>query len=726
MSIRTKRGLRLDKYIGEGELGIDDSQFSIFHTNNDELEGQPIYNRFASVDHMKAVPPPLTGNYMPPSNIPNIDESQMVYGKKATNSFEIKTTDDSITHNNDSVLFDFSDRSLEPSTNDLKMCDSSVECSRPNHSDHDSTSSVFAPASESRDTIVIANDKQEDFPSVCSIETHVKSSKPLCNKFGSFNKESHFRKHKSVVSKSCYVCGSYLHLIKDCDFHEQTFAKRNAEGKGILGRRPIGKPVNPNRHKPVLLVNKIQFLLVCQTRFLLDSKTQFLLVSQTQFLLDSKTQFLLVRQTQFILIFKYLTAYPKLGLWYPRDSPFDLEAFFDSDYAGAHGDRKSTTGGCQFLGRRIISCQCKKQIIVATSFCEAEYMADASCCGQRFLLLATNSAGWDGFYWWTFIFAVTWFLLVIYYFCWLYTIPAVTYVSAASFVPAGTPIAAGVSTTAGASGSASEATVPIIELLDSPLKDTSIPLDPKTEEQDVPLRKSSRKKSIARRRTLLSPSKSKSAALPFDEDDPEAEFKKYLRQGTYHWAGRADLMVLYGMVSDKYKIERATSIGLGLWSDLRMLITAREDRDASIIWDDQDQWAIRSWRFYALPAIHVLETKAGDIIYTFVDKKWFQIACSSKIQQSQTKGIQRCSWCFKFHIQDPNFAVDTSCCSTLNPHTALMTIYYWKLDNKQVTIQFRGGLLGIVIPTAIVFCSCWKVFISAGVLFLLVVLHCCC
>nr|GFA35368.1 hypothetical protein [Tanacetum cinerariifolium] len=54
-------------------------------------------------------------------------------------------------------------------------------------------------------------------------------------------------------------------------------------------------------------------------------------------------------------IFKYLTAYLKLGLWYPRDSPFDLEAFSDSDYAGALGDRKSTIGGCQFLGRRLIS-----------------------------------------------------------------------------------------------------------------------------------------------------------------------------------------------------------------------------------------------------------------------------------------------------------------------------------------------------------------------------------
>ncbi|GJZ00678.1 putative ribonuclease H-like domain-containing protein [Tanacetum coccineum] len=44
-------------------------------------------------------------------------------------------------------------------------------------------------------------------------------------------------------------------------------------------------------------------------------------------------------------IFRYLKGHPKLGLWYPRDSPFDLEAFSDSDYAGASLDRKSTTEG---------------------------------------------------------------------------------------------------------------------------------------------------------------------------------------------------------------------------------------------------------------------------------------------------------------------------------------------------------------------------------------------
>ncbi|GJV73461.1 putative ribonuclease H-like domain-containing protein [Tanacetum coccineum] len=81
-------------------------------------------------------------------------------------------------------------------------------------------------------------------------------------------------------------------------------------------------------------------------------------------------------------IFKYLKGQPKLGLWYPKDSPFQLEAYSDSDYAGSHGDRKSTTGGCQFLGRRLISWQCKKQTIVATSSKEAEYVAAASCCAQ--------------------------------------------------------------------------------------------------------------------------------------------------------------------------------------------------------------------------------------------------------------------------------------------------------------------------------------------------------
>nr|GEW11243.1 hypothetical protein [Tanacetum cinerariifolium] len=85
-------------------------------------------------------------------------------------------------------------------------------------------------------------------------------------------------------------------------------------------------------------------------------------------------------------IFRYLKGHPKLGLWYPKDSPFDLVAYSDSDYGGATKDRKSTTRGCQFLGRRLILWQCKKQTIVATSTTKAEYVAAASGCGQVILI----------------------------------------------------------------------------------------------------------------------------------------------------------------------------------------------------------------------------------------------------------------------------------------------------------------------------------------------------
>nr|GEX28427.1 putative ribonuclease H-like domain-containing protein [Tanacetum cinerariifolium] len=79
-------------------------------------------------------------------------------------------------------------------------------------------------------------------------------------------------------------------------------------------------------------------------------------------------------------IFRYLKGKLHLGLWYPKDSPFNLVAYSDSDYAGASLERKSTTGRCQFLGCRLIFWQCKKQTVVATSSTEVEYVAAASCC----------------------------------------------------------------------------------------------------------------------------------------------------------------------------------------------------------------------------------------------------------------------------------------------------------------------------------------------------------
>ncbi|GJS66924.1 retrovirus-related pol polyprotein from transposon TNT 1-94 [Tanacetum coccineum] len=74
----------------------------------------------------------------------------------------------------------------------------------------------------------------------------------------------------------------------------------------------------------------------------------FAVCACTRFQVTSKTSHLLAVKR----IFRYLKGKPTLGLWYSRDSPFELVAYTDSDYTGATQDRKSTTGGCQFLGNR--------------------------------------------------------------------------------------------------------------------------------------------------------------------------------------------------------------------------------------------------------------------------------------------------------------------------------------------------------------------------------------
>ncbi|KAJ9565428.1 hypothetical protein OSB04_001394 [Centaurea solstitialis] len=91
-------------------------------------------------------------------------------------------------------------------------------------------------------------------------------------------------------------------------------------------------------------------------------------------------------------IFKYLKGQPRLGLWYPNDSSFDLVAYTDSDYGGANLDRKSTSGGCQFLGGRLVSWQCKKQTTVSQSTTEAEDIAASQYCSQTPIYIDNNSA----------------------------------------------------------------------------------------------------------------------------------------------------------------------------------------------------------------------------------------------------------------------------------------------------------------------------------------------
>ncbi|GJR31461.1 putative ribonuclease H-like domain-containing protein [Tanacetum coccineum] len=82
--------------------------------------------------------------------------------------------------------------------------------------------------------------------------------------------------------------------------------------------------------------------------------------------------------------------------WYKTLSTYLLDMGFyrDSDYAGASLDRKFTTRGCQFLGSRLISWQCKKQTVVANSTTEAEYIAASHYCGQIQVAVPSAKKPW--------------------------------------------------------------------------------------------------------------------------------------------------------------------------------------------------------------------------------------------------------------------------------------------------------------------------------------------
>ncbi|GJT81505.1 retrovirus-related pol polyprotein from transposon TNT 1-94 [Tanacetum coccineum] len=81
-------------------------------------------------------------------------------------------------------------------------------------------------------------------------------------------------------------------------------------------------------------------------------------------------------------IFKYLKGTINMGLWYPKDSGFELTAFSDADHAGCLDTRKSTSGGIQFLGDKLVSWMSKKQNCTAMSSAKAEYVALSASCAQ--------------------------------------------------------------------------------------------------------------------------------------------------------------------------------------------------------------------------------------------------------------------------------------------------------------------------------------------------------
>nr|GFA24760.1 retrovirus-related Pol polyprotein from transposon TNT 1-94 [Tanacetum cinerariifolium] len=81
-------------------------------------------------------------------------------------------------------------------------------------------------------------------------------------------------------------------------------------------------------------------------------------------------------------IFRYLRGTVNMGLWYTKDSGFELTGFSDADYASCKDTFKSTSGKAQFLGEKLVNWSSKKQDCTALSTTKAEYLSLSACCAQ--------------------------------------------------------------------------------------------------------------------------------------------------------------------------------------------------------------------------------------------------------------------------------------------------------------------------------------------------------
>nr|GEX27220.1 putative ribonuclease H-like domain-containing protein [Tanacetum cinerariifolium] len=168
------------------------------------------------------------------------------------------------------------------------------------------------------------------------------------------------------ISQDKYV----VKLLKEFDFLSMKTASTPIETQKPLVKDEEAADVDVHLYRS--MIGSLMYLTASRSdiMFAVRAYSRFQVTPKTSHLHDVKG------------IFRYLKGKPRLGLWYPNVSSFDLKAFSYSDYAGANLDMNSTTGGYQFLGRRIISWQCKKQTNVASSTTEAEYVAATHCCGQ--------------------------------------------------------------------------------------------------------------------------------------------------------------------------------------------------------------------------------------------------------------------------------------------------------------------------------------------------------
>ncbi|GKC81317.1 hypothetical protein Tco_1137034, partial [Tanacetum coccineum] len=197
MSANDKFRLRYGDHKYDGILSYENEVLqSVFMNKESELEKQPLYDRFVTAGGMHAVPPPMTGNYIPFGPDIKVDYSQFTYGPKQT----------------------------QPS-------------------ESESQTSEFDTYSE--DEYVSIPTKEQETPSFA-----YQNKNPRVDKKGLVY---------GFTARACFVCGSLSHLIRDCDFHEKRMAKQ-AELNNSMRMKSSQREIRPIWNNVQRVNNKNQFV----------------------------------------------------------------------------------------------------------------------------------------------------------------------------------------------------------------------------------------------------------------------------------------------------------------------------------------------------------------------------------------------------------------------------------------------------------------------------------
>ncbi|GJT15428.1 ribonuclease H-like domain-containing protein [Tanacetum coccineum] len=261
MSARDKAGLGYGNQMNKGVLSYENEVFeSVFYSRSSDIEDSPVNDRYA--EGMHAVPPLMTGIYIPSGPDVEIDESQFTYGPKQSKPSE----SDARSSDFNSCESNSSEETLtsmpEPVVNEPKVVSQpKVWSDAPIIEEYES---------DSDDEHVSLPTKEQETPSFVFVNTikHVKTPRQTvkvqntCSQNPKPNKKdcSGLMSKKlglgyGFTKKACFVCGSFSHIIRDCDFHEKRMAKqaelnkRIYKGTGKRENKPVWNNVQRVNHQ---------------------------------------------------------------------------------------------------------------------------------------------------------------------------------------------------------------------------------------------------------------------------------------------------------------------------------------------------------------------------------------------------------------------------------------------------------------------------------------------